>query len=601
MITIYENIFSKTPHYKTIEHALGRIRNGSSKDKILALRAQSHTATANTLKAQLPSVCFSGTFTERKDDALVEHSGFIVLDFDKVFNPPAYKEIIAQDKYTYATWISPSGNGVKALVRIADPSKHKEHFQSLLEYYPDLDKSGINVSRVCYESYDPEIYINTEADVYTTIKSFKLEDVRVENNYSDNDIFLNLIKWMDNKGDVFMTGQRNIYIFKLAGACCRYGMPQAVAEAEVRNYFNYGNDFSVKEAMQAVRSGYKKNITDFGTAKFENERLMTTATNTEVPISIADDETSDRIGEILYANDVLDKIYDVYKNGYPKLNGVNTPELDELFKLMEGEITLLSGFANYGKSTFLMWYLTMRSLMYDDKWCLYVPESGRERFYIDIASIYVGHYIPRSGTVLDGHGNPIVDEQLMFEATRWINEHFYIVHLKDAMPTPQNILAVFLKTIIKHKVNGCIVDPFNQMDNDYGKHGGRSDKYLEATLSLFSRFTIDNNIFFIIVAHPTKTQKGPDGNFPCPEYYDIADGAMWANKMDNILIYHRPFRQTVPNDPTCELHSKKIRKQHTVGKLGYVSFQHNWKTHRYVYEQGTQFIDPMQQVIDSLG
>ena len=35
-------------------------------------------------KKELPVVCFSGEFASRSDDALFEHSGFIVLDFDHV-------------------------------------------------------------------------------------------------------------------------------------------------------------------------------------------------------------------------------------------------------------------------------------------------------------------------------------------------------------------------------------------------------------------------------------------------------------------------------------------------------------------------------------
>jgi hypothetical protein len=97
-----------------------------------------------------------------------------------------------------------------------------------------------------------------------------------------------------------------------------------------------------------------------------------------------------------------------------------------------------------------------------------------------------------------------------------------------------------------------IIDPFNQMGNDYAKTGGRSDKYLETTLSLFSKFAKDQKLYFFIVAHPAKPVKLSKDvlNYPCPDYYDIADGAMWANKMDNILMFHRPMRQQEPNQPS---------------------------------------------------
>jgi hypothetical protein len=58
---------------------------------------------------------------------------------------------------------------------------------------------------------------------------------------------------------------------------------------------------------------------------------------------------------------------------------------------------------------------------------------------------------------------------------------------------------------------------------------------------------------------------------------------MWNNKMDNILVYHRPFAQTQPQDPTCEFHSKKVRRQKTVGKKGSSLFQMLFSKRRFIF------------------
>lgn len=131
---------------------------------------------------------------------------------------------------------------------------------------------------------------------------------------------------------------------------------------------------------------------------------------------------------------------------------------------------------------------------------------------------------------------------------------------------------MFLELIVKEGIDGCDIDPFNQMSNNYQGFAGR-DKYLEWVLTDFARFAILNDVYFWIIAHPIKLQKGGDGNYPCPEVFDVADGSMWNNKMDNILVYHRPLAQTDIQNPTCEFHSKKIRRQKTVGKKGSSIFQ----------------------------
>ena len=57
--------------------------------------------------------------------------------------------------------------GVKALVKITNPERHRDHFRALVKYFErthglELDESGINESRACFESYDPDIIIKDD-------------------------------------------------------------------------------------------------------------------------------------------------------------------------------------------------------------------------------------------------------------------------------------------------------------------------------------------------------------------------------------------------------------------------------------------------------
>ena len=77
------------------------------------------------------------------------------------------KDALAMDSFIHSCWVSPSGNGVKALVRITNPERHKDHYRALERYFTDvyslvLDPTGVNVSRACYESYDPDIIIKDD-------------------------------------------------------------------------------------------------------------------------------------------------------------------------------------------------------------------------------------------------------------------------------------------------------------------------------------------------------------------------------------------------------------------------------------------------------
>lgn len=68
---------------------------------------------------------------------------------------------------------------------------------------------------------------------------------------------------------------------------------------------------------------------------------------------------------------------------------------------------------------------------------------------------------------------------------------------------------------------------------------------------------------------------------------------MWNNMTDNLLVYHRPLSLTHPKDPTCEFHSKKIRRQKSVGKRGDILFEMLFASRRFFFSG----VDYMAKVI----
>ena len=110
MITIFKNIYSKEPKYVSVEYCLDRIKNGRSKFAVEEIRNTLDKDKADNLKKNLPSVCFSGKFgANRQDVDLIAHSGFIVLDFDNVYELRDRQTEIISQPFVYACWVSPSG------------------------------------------------------------------------------------------------------------------------------------------------------------------------------------------------------------------------------------------------------------------------------------------------------------------------------------------------------------------------------------------------------------------------------------------------------------------------------------------------------------
>jgi hypothetical protein len=592
MVTIFRNIFSKEPNYITIDKALDRIKIGKSKKQCEEIRNAIDKERANELKKNLPSVCFSGKFgNNRKDEELIEHSGYIVLDFDNVENCKDKRLELSKHQFVKASWISPSGAGVKALVKIADTTKHKEHFQSLQELFPEIDKSGVNVSRVCYESFDVEIIINENVKPFKTTK--KVEVVKEAQALATNsEVFDNILKWLSNRGDAFRTGERNLFLYKLASACCRFGLSENECELNFNTAFlTNDNDFTRSEAMRTIKSAYKANYASFGTAVFERDVLVTKTTRKEIEINEDIYNLEIKPKDVIFGEDVKQEALQIFNNGYESAMSTFIPEVDEHFKWKRGEITLLSGIGNYGKSTFLKYMILMQVIHEGRKFALFSPEDNpAAEFYHGLVEMYLGRNCTPNGI-----NRPTQNEyERIYD---FISKHIFYVYPKSIAPTPEYIKERFLELIIKEKIDGCIIDPFNQLTNDYNSHGGRSDKYLEFLLSDFSRFSQNNQVLFLIVAHPKALRKEKDNpNYPEPDVYDIADGAMWNNKMDNILIYHRPDRGENPESPLCTLSSKKIRRQNIIGKLGTINFELSRTVRRYIFNGR----DYMQEVLTQM-
>jgi hypothetical protein len=588
-VTIFKNIFSKEPHFITVDKALERIKLGASKGLVLDIRLALDKEKANKLKLNLPSICFSGKFgADRKDEQLVAHSGFIVLDFDDISDLRDKQTEIIQKDFVYACWVSPSGNGLKALVKIADGKKHREHFQSLQEIFPEIDRSGINVSRVCYESFDPDIYINEKAVVFTKAKKIEKVVVNEIETIDDSENFRRILKWLTNKNDAFVTGERNTYIFKLASACCRFGINEEAALSLIATEYLVSNDFTMSEMRGAVKSGYRANRAIAGSAILQKEKLVNKTTNYEIDVKKEFvDEKGDnyRVEDVVYGIDVKDKALLINQNGFDKVMGVGIKELDYIFKPKRGEITLLTGIGNYGKTAWQKSQLLSRIIMYGEKIATFSPEdTPAEEYFHDYVEMLLGCECTPF--------NPNRPANDIYEAAYdYISKHIFYISAEMLSPTPQYIKEKFLELIVQEKVDFCCIDPFNQMTNDYKGFGGRTDKYLETLLADFSRFAKKNDVYFWVIAHPKLMERDRGGNYKCPDVFDINDGAMWNNKMDNITVYHRPFAQTDPSSPVAEFHAKKIKKK-SVGRKGFIMVEYIWDRRRFFIE-GRDFIQEM--------
>lgn len=178
MISIYNGAKdTKSQETIAIDLFLESVKNGRWQDIVLPIRAIGDKELRNEAKKKAPAVTISGTFKERKDDAIEKHSGYIGIDIDEITNFNAQRRILQSDKYVYALFASISGRGLCAIFKIV-PSKHRDAFNGISEYLFKnyniiIDPTSVNQSRARFVSYDPELYINPYAEKFTQYPTAK--------------------------------------------------------------------------------------------------------------------------------------------------------------------------------------------------------------------------------------------------------------------------------------------------------------------------------------------------------------------------------------------------------------------------------------------
>lgn len=266
IITVFKDLHkSKSiPHYLSIENVIERIKNGNSKDLIEKILAEPDKDKQDKLKQGLPCILFAGKFSERNAKSLVSHSGLSVIDFDKI--PPerldeVYANVIA-NPHVMLAFLSPR-KGIKAVIRIPECDKdlHPRYFKGFNKKYQleFFDESNSDVCRVCYESYDPNIYYNPDAIIFTELmpdSGYSVhEKVPLMPLTDENEIIERILGFWD-KNWGFVQGQRNDNIFKLACFFCEYGVHIDTALGYTWNNIVFG-DFSEAEMTKAIRSAYR--------------------------------------------------------------------------------------------------------------------------------------------------------------------------------------------------------------------------------------------------------------------------------------------------------------------------------------------------------
>jgi len=593
-VTIYQSITdTKNPFHIPLGTALQRIKSGKSKDIVEKIRDTGE----KDLKISLPAVLFSGVFEERKDAGLKQHSGFIVLDIDDLSNPKEVKQTLSLDSYVYSCWLSPSGKGVKALVKINDSTRHREHFFAIEKYFDKhysivVDPTGKNVSRACYESYDSELYLNEDSEVFTAYvseekkESKPKQEVVKPQEYTDYNKLNIAASMIRNAVD----GEKHHALYNAARLCGGYIAGGRMLEEEAIRVLEY--EISLRD------------IKDFDHAKRTIRDALNEGKGMPIHEVLTFEKTEQRkqrvkdgdMSFIAPTDDDFKWIEDFAQGKIEMGLTTGSDTLDKYFRYKR-EFTILNGHSNVGKTTFVLYLMVNSSIKHGWKWCVYSSENATASTKMRLMEFATDRKVDR------------MSRSELASAYNWVNKHFVFFSNKD-MYSFHDILAFTDKVRESQKIDALFIDPYNSLKIDMGQHSkiGIHEYHYEAASELLN-YSVNNELAIWLNTHAvTEAQRRKDGEgYPVAPYAEDSEhGGKWVNRCSCFLTIHRKVQH---HDPivrkTTEFHVRKVRVVETGGAptplYDPIEFQMNITNTGFycTNDRGKRFFTPISEQFES--
>jgi phage/plasmid-associated DNA primase len=180
-VSCFHGVRPKTLYDKSLEEVRALIKSDTWRDAIQELRKIIESGDAvlyKRKKEKLRSFTPCGTFApSRKTVNLVQHNGIVQGDIDHLDDPALLadaKRKLCADPYTVYCFVSAGGKGLKCGLHIPPVTSndaYKHAWQAAADYHRRTyglhwDKAAKDIARLCFVSWDPQIYTNGQADAF---------------------------------------------------------------------------------------------------------------------------------------------------------------------------------------------------------------------------------------------------------------------------------------------------------------------------------------------------------------------------------------------------------------------------------------------------
>jgi twinkle protein len=266
------------------------------------------------------------------------------------------------------------------------------------------------------------------------------------------------------------------------------------------------------------------------------------------------------------ASKFSDRLNDLWGKGTGKGISTGYSNVDEIYTVAQGQLTIVTGYPSCGKSNFVDQLMTNLAKAHDWKFALCSFENQPEVHISRLMEIY------KEKRFFDGSNRMTEDEKT--EAFEFVENHFLFLDSEGSEPaTIESILDRAKVAVVRMGIRGLVIDPYNYIEN---KSGMAETEFISSMLTRIQAFAKAYGVHIWFVAHPAKiTRSGME--LPRPDGMAISGSMAWWAKADCGITIHRT------KDHGVELAVWKCRYR-WIGTQGETTLGYNKVTGTY-YEQ----------------
>jgi twinkle protein len=269
-------------------------------------------------------------------------------------------------------------------------------------------------------------------------------------------------------------------------------------------------------------------IADFDDCKDANEYL----------IKYGREELAARINKckpvpmehVVTFKDIDEELRDFVLNGFKPGYQIGIESFDNIFSTYTSQFITVTGIPSSGKSDFVDMMCVGYNKNYDWKIAYASPENHPTFLHAHKLMRKLWGDMPTSKDF---------DNEKWVEVSERLNDDFYFIDMDNY--TLEAVLAKGAELVRRRGIKCLVIDPFNKVRSE--ERQSDINFYTMDYLSKIEVFAKKYDVLVIVVAHPTKMYKTPDGKIDEPTMYNIKGGGEWYDASYHGILVHRDYEE----------------------------------------------------------